>query len=120
MNGFTASVPIRYRKKTETNARSRLSSWPLSRRSGRTPALPYPPLRPLPFYRISTVTRRVDFFVRQRIMFRVDFYLSQQARGAKALTAREHQPGLRAEWLGGGNLCVFVRVCSFHTGLRQI
>ena len=45
--------------------------WPLSRRSGRSPALPYPPLRPKTAYHMVPKTRqsarslRVDFHVRR-------------------------------------------------------
>src|SRR5207249_4839030 len=79
---------------------------PLHRRSGRSPALPYPPCRHqkpyhktfrkhpnvLTFYSILQVV----FILRQRINFRVVFILRQQGEAAKSRYAvkqlRENEP----------------------------
>lgn len=81
MSAFFAWGPKRGERKGGDTARPRPSSRPLERRSGCSPAEPYPPSRRLSIHRnrIRTPPRiRKDFFVRQRISFRKDFHLRQQ------------------------------------------
>jgi len=81
MSAFYAWGPKRGARKDEDIACPRPSSRPLERRSGCSPAEPYPPSRHPQHTQKSMQpppSIRKDIFVRQRISFRKDFYLRQQ------------------------------------------